>query len=255
MSTEPLKIEQKLFDISCQIHNISKDSYNSFHKYEYISANKLFEQIKPLLTKHGLMIFPSCKSIVEKDGLTTIEMLYRVVDVDTSEVLDFIIPGQGYDKGDKGVFKAMTGALKYFLLQVFMISTDDDPETDNEPRQERQNDRADTKEPSGTKPKRKVAKEKSSTNESSGPNPWIWQIENKENKYCGRYNFEIPTKEIEDMLNYPEILSENDERYLEECLDNPKRREPTIKAWQDAQKAIGATGGIKQNFDDDDIPY
>jgi len=36
--------------------------------------------------------------------------------------------GQGADKGDKGVYKAITGAKKYFIANLFLIPTDDDPE-------------------------------------------------------------------------------------------------------------------------------
>ena len=36
--------------------------------------------------------------------------------------------GQGLDSGDKAPYKAMTGALKYALLQSFLLATGDDPE-------------------------------------------------------------------------------------------------------------------------------
>ncbi len=39
--------------------------------------------------------------------------------------------GEGLDQnGDKGTYKAITGATKYFLLKLFLIPTGDDPETD-----------------------------------------------------------------------------------------------------------------------------
>ena len=36
--------------------------------------------------------------------------------------------GEGADAGDKAPYKAMTGALKYALLQSFLLGTGDDPE-------------------------------------------------------------------------------------------------------------------------------
>src|SRR5262249_31856915 len=36
--------------------------------------------------------------------------------------------GEGLDGGDKAPYKAMTGALKYALLQSFLLATGDDPE-------------------------------------------------------------------------------------------------------------------------------
>ena len=38
------------------------------------------------------------------------------------------VPGEGLDAGDKAPYKAMTGALKYALLQSFLLPTGDDPE-------------------------------------------------------------------------------------------------------------------------------
>ena len=36
--------------------------------------------------------------------------------------------GEGADPGDKAPYKALTGALKYALLQSFLLATGDDPE-------------------------------------------------------------------------------------------------------------------------------
>ena len=38
--------------------------------------------------------------------------------------------GSGQDAGDKGIFKAISGAQKYALMKAFMIPTGDDPEQD-----------------------------------------------------------------------------------------------------------------------------
>ena len=40
------------------------------------------------------------------------------------------VAGEGADPADKSVCKAMTSALKYALLQSFLIATGDDPEND-----------------------------------------------------------------------------------------------------------------------------
>jgi len=46
--------------------------------------------------------------------------------------------GSGFDTAEKTVYKAMTGAYKYFLRQLFCIETGDDPERDELPRESRQ---------------------------------------------------------------------------------------------------------------------
>ena len=56
----------------------------------------------------------------------------KMVDAQSGESLSSTIIGSGQDKGDKGPYKAYTGAQKYFLMKTFMIPTGDDPEKDDE---------------------------------------------------------------------------------------------------------------------------
>ena len=55
-------------------------------------------------------------------------MAYTFIDVDTAEEITVKTAGEGLDSGDKAPYKAMTGALKYALLQSFLLATGDDPE-------------------------------------------------------------------------------------------------------------------------------
>ncbi len=55
-------------------------------------------------------------------------MAYTFADVDSGEEIVAKVAGQGLDPGDKAPYKAMTGALKYALLQSFLLATGDDPE-------------------------------------------------------------------------------------------------------------------------------
>jgi hypothetical protein len=62
--------------------------------------------------------------------MARVVMAYTFSDVDSGEELVAKVAGQGLDTGDKAPYKAMTGALKYALLQSFLLSTGDDPEDD-----------------------------------------------------------------------------------------------------------------------------
>jgi hypothetical protein len=48
--------------------------------------------------------------------------------VDSDEEIIAKAAGQWLDAGDKAPYKTMTGALKYALLQSFLLATEDDPE-------------------------------------------------------------------------------------------------------------------------------
>ena len=53
---------------------------------------------------------------------------YKFVDIESGESIGDFACGQGADKGDKGVYKAITGAIKYVYMKTFNIPTGDDPE-------------------------------------------------------------------------------------------------------------------------------
>jgi hypothetical protein len=58
-------------------------------------------------------------------------MEFKFIDGETGEELVFHSEGEGQDAGDKGIYKAITGAQKYALMKAFMIPTGDDPEADS----------------------------------------------------------------------------------------------------------------------------
>ena len=60
--------------------------------------------------------------------MARVVMAYTFSDVDSGEEIVAKVAGQGLDPGDKAPYKAMTGALKYALLQSFLLATGDDPE-------------------------------------------------------------------------------------------------------------------------------
>ena len=47
--------------------------------------------------------------------------------------------GIAFDKGDKALYKAKTGALKYFFATTFLVATKDDPERADEETPKRNN--------------------------------------------------------------------------------------------------------------------
>src|SRR5262249_29159101 len=62
------------------------------------------------------------------ERIARIVMNYRFVDARSGEELTVRVAGEGADPGDKAPYKAMTGALKYALLQSFLLASGDDPE-------------------------------------------------------------------------------------------------------------------------------
>ena len=86
----------------------------------------------------------------KRQWLTVIHAVYRLCHT-SGQWMDVQSVGCGIDGEDKGVPKAMTGALKYAIRQAFLIPTGDDPEnsgdqTSTAPAQQRPPDRSQPRE-------------------------------------------------------------------------------------------------------------
>lgn len=124
-------IGKKMLAVMSEVGKVGKDKTNSFHKYDYASDEAVVGAIRDSIIKNGLVVIPNQASCRVDGELTTLEVKYTIVDVDSGEIIESTAYGQGQDKGDKGVYKAATGAEKYFLLKTFLIATGDDAEKDS----------------------------------------------------------------------------------------------------------------------------
>jgi hypothetical protein len=128
---ESKTIFSKIAKVMSQVSRVPKNGYNSFHKYNYATESDLTESIRPILLESGLAFFSNVME-QERDGeFSKVKMEFTLADIETGEVLKSIYWGEGQDKGDKGLYKAYTGATKYFLMKTFLIPTGDDPEADS----------------------------------------------------------------------------------------------------------------------------
>lgn len=130
------KIIKKLHDIQKDVKTLKKEGKNTSQGYNYLSEAQITELFKPLLEKHGVMFLYTSKIVnttrtpSEKQLLTDVEVYYEFVDVESGISHVGVAVGQGSDPNDKGVYKAITGAIKYIFMKTFLIPTGDDPEDD-----------------------------------------------------------------------------------------------------------------------------
>lgn len=132
MENKSKNVAAKILAVMAAVKSVSKDGFNSFHKYKYVTDASIVEEIRTHIIKQGLVIIPNQVECTQVGEITTIKVQYTILDSETSEYVSSHVYGQGQDKGDKGVYKAATGAEKYFLLKTFMLPTDDDPENEKE---------------------------------------------------------------------------------------------------------------------------
>jgi ERF superfamily len=133
----PMTLRQKLGEVRRRIGYIQKRGYNERHNYNYVAAADIAGAVGDVLAELGVVVIPRLESItyeapapgrVDSVRVARVIMAYSFTDVDSGEEITAKVAGEGLDVGDKASYKAMTGALKYALLQSFLLATGDDPE-------------------------------------------------------------------------------------------------------------------------------
>ena len=134
------KLQQKKNALRSALHNkgkLQKDKKNSFDNYTYFSEAGYKALFTELFAEHKLELTPTLLSTEDIEGTekmpfgrrVTVE--FNLADIETGfyETSSFI--GESFDKGDKAIYKAYTGALKYYFASAFNVATGDDPENDS----------------------------------------------------------------------------------------------------------------------------
>lgn len=138
------KITKALHDVMSNVGYVQKLGKNDFHNYTYASEVDLLKKLRPAMLEAGLMLIPSITEVssVDEHGNTNIRMAYTLAHKD-GDIWPHLImaAGCGNDRnrngvGDKGLYKAITGANKYLLFKLFQIETGEDAEDDTKQQQE-----------------------------------------------------------------------------------------------------------------------
>lgn len=133
----------KLAQIMADTPWVEKKGRNSFFNYDYAKESDILDAIREKLAAHGIFVFTSIESMEfretakrTRDGspvnLVFVGTKHTFSDGESGETVEVHGYGSGEDSGDKAIYKAITGAMKYFVSKNFLISTGDDPERDEE---------------------------------------------------------------------------------------------------------------------------
>jgi hypothetical protein len=132
-----MNLRQKLGEVRRRIGYIQKRGYNERHDYNYVAAADIAGAVGDVLAELGVVVIPRLESItyephapgrIDSVRVARVIMAYTFTDEISGEEVTAWVAGEGLDVGDKASYKAMTGALKYALLQSFLLATGDDPE-------------------------------------------------------------------------------------------------------------------------------
>ena len=127
----------KLAAVLGEAHRIPKNGWNDFNKYHYATEGDALDVIRPLLAKHGIGIMYGVEEVQQLENARTLVKVRITLGDDTGAMLTTTAYGEARDADrngnpqDKGLYKAITGAMKYWVLKTFLLSTGDDPEGDS----------------------------------------------------------------------------------------------------------------------------
>ena len=123
-----------------ELGRVPKNGWNAYSKYKYTTESDVLDAIRPLLAKHGVCVFFNCTEIEYLDNcITRVKVEIELVHGESGEAKTSVSFGESRDadrsgkRQDKGMYQAMTGAMKYWAFKTFLISTGDDPEMDKPP--------------------------------------------------------------------------------------------------------------------------
>lgn len=138
-------VHAAIVSIMAEGPSVSKSRRNTQQNYQFRGIDDLYAELQPKLAHHSLHIYPHAileDSIAEresvKDGRTSVayhvrqRIEFRVVHALDGSWIPVVTTGEAIDHGgDKASNKAMSAALKYALIQTFLVTTGEDIDTEN----------------------------------------------------------------------------------------------------------------------------
>lgn len=134
-------IANALAKMQPELSIISKSGENKFDKYTYATLEDYIKGTRDIMSKHGFFMVSSVENLDQLTDRPTrngglehavqIKLTVRLIH-QSGEWIEISCIGEGQDRADKAVYKAITGARKYAIASLLGLATSDDPEADEE---------------------------------------------------------------------------------------------------------------------------
>lgn len=131
-------IYKKIIEVMADINAIGKDRRNQQQGFQFRGIDDVMNELHSSLAKCGVFVLPKVLEETRTTGKTSrgSDMFYTRLKInfgfyaeDGSHV-DAVVIGEAMDTGDKASNKALSIGLKYAMLQVFCIPTEDEKDPD-----------------------------------------------------------------------------------------------------------------------------
>ena len=110
----------KLLQVQMEIGAIAKEETNPFFKSKYFDINALIEHVKPVLTKHGLVLIQPLVNLDGKIALST-----ELMDVDSGDCLKAVTPLPDNTDPQK-MGSTITYFRRYAVQSLLFLQAEDD---------------------------------------------------------------------------------------------------------------------------------
>ena len=133
--SEVKSLRAKLLEIAHGLGTVEKSKRNPHFGYNYVSEGQMLAILGPKLAEKNIQFSTSVLTCEPHYGEAKMGVFVMVTveceffDCDSNEVLKVRGAGMGWDSGDKGIYKAITGAVKYVLMKNFLVTDEQDPES------------------------------------------------------------------------------------------------------------------------------
>jgi len=129
-------LHKKMSIATSRMSHMMEDGENKFAKFKYVTYNQMFEKLSTILQEEGLSMIPEISeaSSEAKQGkksinnFVTLVGVIEITDVDTGYQIKKRWVAEGYDAGDKAMYKAETYLMKTFIQSTFLVASGEDPD-------------------------------------------------------------------------------------------------------------------------------
>ncbi len=133
-------IFEKINAIMSDVPAIGKDRKSKQQGYNFRGIDDMYNSLHTLFAKHQVFftseLLASCRE--ERETKNGGSLIYSILDIkftfyaEDGSSISSTFRGEAMDSGDKASNKAASVALKYALMQMFLIPTAEDKDTEND---------------------------------------------------------------------------------------------------------------------------
>lgn len=138
------KLSTKKMQVMNAVNTIPKNGYSEQGDYFFSREGDINDMMRKVLYENKLMFDVSFVSRMYRSNeeIVDVKLLITWTDTETGYFESHDWLASGMDRGEKGIYKAYTGGMKYFIMRSFLLSQGDtDPELSSMPKVNREEER------------------------------------------------------------------------------------------------------------------